>query len=107
MTKREAPANAPAVQVASQDAIKAPGEFIFTRAWDAAADAPPVGILYMCPCGCGVLRGINFKGWAWDGNLDKPSCTPSLGCHPKDGNARDGSGYHWHGYLRAGVFEEC
>lgn len=30
--------------------------------------------------------------------------TPSIGIHHVEAGK---AGYHWHGYLRAGVFEEC
>lgn len=70
------------------------------------------GLHYGCPCGCGAMHGIRFKkpgivGWEWDGNRKAPTCTPSLGMYPMDGQATDGSGYHWHGHLTAGVFVEC
>lgn len=86
--------------------------------WQYAAGAPtePAGILYACPCGCGAVHGIPFNGrglvggkngWDWDGNKARPTITPSLGMYPKDGSAPDNSGYHWHGYLTAGIFKEC
>lgn len=68
---------------------------------------------WICPCGCGQLHFISISteqrphGWKWDGNREKPTLKPSLGMHPKDGRAFDGSGYHWHGYLTAGEFLEC
>jgi hypothetical protein len=82
------------------------GHFI----WLVASDGTKRGINYGCPCGCGVTRAFNFNipgAHQWDGNEEKPSITPSLGIYPKDGRSQDGSGYHWHGYLRNGVFQEC
>ena len=38
--------------------------------------------------------------WQWDGNVEKPTLSPSIGC----GHRPD---FHWHGYLRAGRFEAC
>lgn len=38
----------------------------------------------------------NKSTWWWDGNLDKPTTTPSILRHG-----------HWHGYLTAGRFVSC
>lgn len=83
------------------------GSFVFTTS---EGHDEPAGMLYQCPCGCGAIHGANFKGygggyaeWDWDGNRDKPTLSPSLGLWPKD----DKGNYHWHGFLKAGVFEEC
>jgi hypothetical protein len=67
---------------------------------------------FMYPCGCGCVHAVPIKpfqgnGWDWDGNIETPTLTPSLGLYPRDGKASDGSGYHWHGYLTAGVFKPC
>lgn len=76
-------------------------------------DDKSIVFTWVCPCGCGSVHFILLNppagahGWQWDGKREKPTLTPSLGMYPKDGNAHDGSGYHWHGFLRAGVFEEC
>lgn len=60
---------------------------------------------YCCPCGCGavapLLAGKQFKpslgpSWLWDGSTDAPTLTPSVN-HVG----------HWHGWLRAGVWESC
>ncbi len=63
------------------------------------------GMLFVCPCGCGEIYWIAFRGhqapgrpaWDWDGNRDSPTLTPSLHLILDCG---------WHGFLRAGVFEE-
>lgn len=60
-------------------------------------------ILCECPCGCGgAMRlplhrtGQNAKAsWEWDGNLEKPTLTPSI---------RDLTGCKFHGFLTAGVW---
>ena len=58
---------------------------------------------FLCPCGCGMLCGINVgpadgaKVWAWNGDEEKPTATPSI-------NINMG---HWHGYLTDGVFKSC
>jgi hypothetical protein len=63
-------------------------------------DMPFRGLHIICPK-CGHLAGIHFSelGWKWDGNIEKPTCTPSiLHDSPKCG---------WHVYLTNGVFTGC
>lgn len=68
---------------------------------------------FMCPCGCGCVHAVPvqpFAGHGWElrnNDSERPTLIPSLGLMPKDGKARDGSGYHWHGYLTDGVFVPC
>lgn len=57
-------------------------------------------LLFMCPCGCCVLRvvpvlkGLKSKGaWTWDGNAEKPTLMPSI---------RVTTGCQWHGHLIEG-----
>ena len=65
------------------------------------------GINHCCPCGCGAWGFIAFKnygcGQMWDraGDDGHMTLSPSIGFQRQP----DGS-YHWHGYLRDGVFEE-
>lgn len=70
-----------------------------------------VRMQFGCPCGCLRAYGARFaapNSWKIDGPVDKPSVTPSLGCYPAgDSKAGPDGVYHWHGYLRAGIFEEC
>lgn len=57
------------------------------------------GIMFRCP-GCNRLGSISFVPpckWEWDGNREKPTCTPSI-LHDKDKCG-------WHGFLTKGVFE--
>ena len=63
----------------------------------------PSGMNFICPCGCGALSPLHFErdetadpAWQWDGNIEKPTLTPSV--HWVG---------HWHGYLRGGVWESC
>jgi hypothetical protein len=56
---------------------------------------------------CGrILIGLNHKpsvsapSWTWDGDLDRPTLSPSVNC-----NGAGGCG--WHGWVRAGVFVEA
>lgn len=39
-------------------------------------------------------------GWQWDGNIEKPTLTPSL-------NSKLSDEKRWHGHLTAGVWVEC
>ena len=70
-------------------------------------------IMFVCPNGkrCAVLLGPNFVArpaedkcniWAWDGNMDCPTITPSINCiAEKDGKPTGGCG--WHGFITKGV----
>jgi hypothetical protein len=71
-----------------------------------------IAIAFGCPCGCGAHHGGRFVGpnaWGFDGNESKPTVTGSFGCYPSHRNPSVGPDgkYHWHGHLKAGVFEEC
>ena len=85
-------------QVADFDALEKAGDGYFVG-------DPPGRLSFNCPCGCGVLAGISLKpavpnGWEWNGDRDKPDCNPSI-------LIKNGTGEHWHGYLRNGIFESC
>lgn len=72
-------------------------------------------ILFVCPNGkrCGVLLGPAPVDrptpnaacvWGWDGDLEKPTLTPSINCiAEKDGRATGGCG--WHGHITRGVMK--
>ena len=57
------------------------------------------GLLYICPCGCGKMGFVGFRGkvtpprpsWEWDGNEESPTLSPSI--HDVG---------HWHGFLKQG-----
>jgi hypothetical protein len=69
------------------------------------ATADPVGLAFVCPR-CMEVCSIMFQKvgehaiWSWNGNLEKPTCTPSI-LH----NAGKG-GCGWHVYLVDGIFKE-
>lgn len=76
----------------------------------------PIGVKVGCPCGCGGkivmwFRGGSFNGeggatereWDVTGDWPKASMSPSIG-YAKN---IDTGQFHWHGFLRNGVFEEC
>lgn len=70
-------------------------------------------ILFVCPNGkrCSVLLGPAFVDrsapdrlcvWQWDGNIERPTITPSINCiAEKDGEPTGGCG--WHGFITNGV----
>lgn len=98
--------NAVAVEMPSDTMPHLPGEFVWLE-----TDGKIVGMHFACPCGCDAIHGAHFgEGkWQWDGNKESPTVTPSLGLSASGNGAiaPDGSGYHWHGFLRNGYFEEC
>lgn len=63
----------------------------------------PFGLQYMCPCGCGVEGYLGFRPqpnspmWNWNGDLERPTLTPSVH-HLMGGKT------HWHGWLTAGMW---
>lgn len=70
-------------------------------------------IVFVCPNAqrCSVLLGPEFVGrpnpdalcvWKWDGNLERPTITPSINCisHKEDGEPTGGCG--WHGFVTDG-----
>lgn len=101
--------NAQSFIVDNDDDLGKPGAIRFSKRFDSEAI---VGFTHACPCGCGKRSFIrlNPEHWApgtspmWSraGDDLHMTLTPSIGIHPLvDGR------YHWHGYLRGGVFEEC
>lgn len=95
----------PAREVPNFDAMVNPGDFVFTH----NQHGEIIGMIEMCPCGCGATGGINFdvpdgRGvqnspkWKWNGSKDKPTLTPSI---------LRTAGCRWHGYLTNGVFISC
>lgn len=70
-------------------------------------------MIFVCPNGhrCSVLVGPasvprpaedKCHVWGWDGNLEKPTLTPSINCiAEKDGKPTGGCG--WHGSITGGV----
>lgn len=89
-----------ATRVDEIDDVRAtPGAFEYFVSGD--DKVTPKGIIYCCPCGCGVTGALDFRphespSWDWDGNRDKPTLSPSV--HHVG---------HWHGWLRNGVWESC
>lgn len=73
--------------------------------WIPGREHEIAGIQHACPCGCGLCSWLPFNnsGWTPDqtADLTKLTLTPSIGLWAGQ------SPYHWHGYLKNGVFEEC
>lgn len=68
------------------------------------------GMLFGCPCGCGDLKSVDFRGhverrpsWEWDGNKDSPTLHPSINILQLDEHGNR-CGEHWHGWLKNGEF---
>lgn len=100
--------NAVARQVAGYEEAKQAGDFYFVYV---DGDVEAAGMVHTCPCGCGQFGSLWFKGkrsggaeWQVSGQWPKVTLTPSIGFW---GQNSDAQGFHWHGYLRDGVFEEC
>lgn len=78
-----------------------PGDFCW--AIHNTDDDTIVAIYLKCPS-CGSTHGVPVKpgnphGWDWDGNLDKPTLSPSILFG--DGHI-DNRECRWHGFLRNG-----
>ena len=113
------PRNAVAFEATTPEDRRKPGAYWFMYRYDEASGDftdERLGICHACPCGCGAHGAIWFRGKSlngqgthpnheWDVSGDWPKATLS----PSIGFARDRTTgqFHWHGYLRNGVFEEC
>lgn len=81
-----------------------PGAFTYTKHPVTGDDA---GITHSCPCGCGRLSfchlqpGAGHDVWTISGPRDRPTLVPSVGIRWQ---TEDRPGYHWHGYLRQGMW---
>lgn len=89
------------------------GEINFVYGWKEDNKHLIMGMRHCCPCGCGKWGFMDFEAYGFKSfwspqpktgdDLSKLTLTPSIG-FMKD--AKTGI-YHWHGYLKNGVFEEC
>ncbi len=93
------------------DAINAtPGAFFWFVDEGASEEG---GIFCSCPCGCQkpirlptVKSDQNSVAWVNSGSHEKPTLSPSIGIYPWQGEVdKEADGYHWHGYLRSGIWE--
>ena len=88
------------------------GTFDIERGGMEGYPAATAHIIFVCPNGkrCAVLLGPQAvprpaEGklciWAWDGNVERPTITPSIDCIAmKDGKPTGGCG--WHGFITNG-----
>lgn len=89
------------------DANRRPGDFKYYWLESSPLDGKPDGLHHRCPCGCDLIGGLAFSGpvqWSIEGDLDHPTCKPSVGFYGS--NTRE-QGHHWHGFLTNGVWEGC
>lgn len=92
-----------------QRAKETPGSFFYGVGFDSRET---IGIIHSCPCGCGNLGFLNLdpkRGrplWTNTGTSEKPTLKPSVGIKQyRDDQDVEKDGFHWHGYLRNGVWE--
>lgn len=101
------PRNAKTFLVDKMEGETRPGAIMFVKRGEFVA-----GFNHSCPCGCGKWSFVRLNPelwapgttpfWTREGDDLNMTISPSIGIKPLE-NGR----YHWHGYLRAGVFEEC
>ncbi len=66
-----------------------------------------IGIQHACPCGCGLKSVLFFKSYTEDDGWTVENPFPNATLSPSIGMFRGQNPYHWHGFLRNGIFEEC
>ena len=91
-------------RVACYEELREPGDGFWTGSEQ--PNVSPGRLMFLCPCGCGSIAGIRVAGeyrWEWNGDLDKPTATPSI----RIAGGRGGGAECWHGYLTDGVFKSC
>lgn len=91
--------NAVAIEVERREGKLGAGEYFLTG----DDKNNPAGMWHGCPCGCGLRSYLPFSDGFWiiDVPFPKASLRPSIGMFAGQ------TPFHWHGFLRAGVFEEC
>lgn len=103
------------VQEGTPEAHK-PGAYYFFSYKHPNTKQNYAGVVHACPCGCGGQTLLWFRGkgpegrdqWDVTGEWPLVTLSPSIGVkYDGAGNGPMTSPYHWHGYLRNGVFEEC
>lgn len=73
-------------------------------------------MMFVCPNRqrCTVLLGPEFANrssedrlcvWKWDGNLERPTLSPSINCIAVDKAGQPTGGCGWHGHIIAGEFK--
>ena len=94
------------------EAERTPGQFEIHRNKLEGRPSVCAHIEFICPNRrhCALFLGRQFEAkrndrepnvWAWDGNEEKPTITPSINCiAEKDGKPTGGCG--WHGFITGG-----
>jgi len=85
--------------------LERPGDFCWAWSMEGAIAA----ICFLCPT-CGANHAVGVKpgdpsGWEWNGDLDKPTLSPSLSFaygHPKSN-----PDCRWHGFLKDGEWHDA
>lgn len=98
---------------------KDPGSFRYENLSYNADVPPPKGekgrFSYGCPRGTGHCGGIIIcngpkppqdKQWAWNGNVEKPTLSPSINCLAHGPGGEEYAGCGWHGHVIDGVFKD-
>jgi len=101
-------------------APNAPGEYRFVDRDGPCAPPPAPGAVghfdFACVRGRGYCGSVAIgcghkpagnKTWAWDGNVDAPTLSPSINCLSHGPNGEKYAGCGWHGWLRAGEWTEA
>lgn len=70
-------------------------------------------IIFVCPNErrCAVffgpeakaLEGTRLHVWAFDGNVERPTLTPSINCRTTDDEGKPAGGCGWHGFITKGI----
>lgn len=93
----------------AERAAAQPGAFYYWR----DSEESRRGIIHSCPCGCGQLGNLNLAPapagtrplWTNTGTRERPTLTPSVGIKAfRPDQSIEADGFHWHGWLRNGVW---
>lgn len=99
-----------ATRVNGWDDLNKPGDFYIVEEHDYHR------LMFYCPCGncsrmfvCGIPIKTGLKEekfWQWDGNIFKPTITPSIFRHVNCMAHGDTPAHtcEWHGFLTNGIF---
>jgi hypothetical protein len=98
------------------DEVEIPGKagaVNFVYGWEETNKDQIMGMRHCCPCGCGAWGWMTFEAYGFKDcwkpqpkkgdDLTKLTLTPSIGFMK---NKTTGV-YHWHGFLKHGIFVEC
>ncbi len=102
------------LEKASYEELKAagPGAFTYTYAEGDPERKRPIGMIHFLPgAGYGHCNIRPYSGkrasWNWDGNIEKPTLTPSVDARPAEPHGNYPGRIGWHGFLKAGRWVSC